>query len=106
MKKLVLVSLFLPIAAAVFAQASADTGTGGVQFSGVLSMNFIDDFYSRTASTDTVNGLSYLQLNPSLKDGPFGFDSEIAIGPGNAWVFKCGLFERQDPHVYRKIRGS
>ena len=87
MKKILVLSLFLPIAAAVYAQ---DLGGGGLQFSGVLSMNFIDDFVSSTASTDTVNGLSYLQLNPSLKEGSFGFDSEIAIGPGSSWNFKYG----------------
>jgi hypothetical protein len=83
MKKRVLVSLFLPIAAAVFAQASSDMGTGGVQFSGTLSMNLIDNFYNSTANTDSVDGLSYLQLNPTLKEGPYGFDSELAVGPGS-----------------------
>jgi hypothetical protein len=87
MKKILVLSLFLPIAAAVYAQ---DLGGSGLQFSGVLSMNFIDDFYSSTASTDTLNGLSYLQLNPSLKEGPFGFDSELSFGPGGSWAFKYG----------------
>ncbi len=84
MKKLVLVFLSLPIAASVFAQAASDTGTGGVQFSGTLSMNFIDNFLNNTANPDSVNGLSYLQLNPSLKEGPYGFDSEFAVGPGGS----------------------
>src|SRR5271157_4423329 len=84
MKKLALVSVFLPIAAVVFAQASSGMGTGGVQFSGTLSMNLINNFSNNTASIDDVNGLSYLQLNPSLKDGPFGFDSELAVGPGSS----------------------
>ena len=90
MKRIVVLSLFLPIAACAFPQSSSDMGGGGLQFSGVLSMNFIDDFVSSTASTDTLNGLSYLQLNPSLKEGPFGFDAEIAVGPGASWAFKYG----------------
>ena len=87
MRKILVLSLFLPVAAAAYPQ---DLAGGGLQFSGVLSMNFIYDFHSSTASTDTLNGLSYLQLNPSLKEGPFGFDSEIAFGPGGSWAFKYG----------------
>ena len=67
---------------------SAYQGQGGVQFSGVLSANLINDFNSNTASIDTVSGLSYLQLNTTLKDGPYGFDSQILTGPGNSTSVK------------------
>jgi hypothetical protein len=84
MKKLALISLFAAVALAAFAQSSDLGGGGGFQLSGTLSMNLINNFLTSTASMDGVDGLSYLQLNPSLKDGPFGFDSELAVGPGNS----------------------
>jgi hypothetical protein len=84
MKKLALLAALLPIATAAFPQASSATGSGAVQFSGTLSMNLINNFLTSTADLDGVNGLSYLQLNPSVRDGPFGFDSELAVGPGNS----------------------
>jgi hypothetical protein len=63
--------------------ASGDLGAGSVQFSGILSGNLINDFNSSTASIDTVSGLSYLQMNTALKDGPYGLDSQILTGPGS-----------------------
>jgi hypothetical protein len=94
-RKLMLAALFMAVAAGVFAQSSSDTapeggGAGGVQFSGVLSANFIDDFNSSTAYFDNGGGLSYLLMNAALKDGPFGFDSQILYGPGAAFQFKYG----------------
>ncbi|MGA2615936.1 MAG: hypothetical protein ABSG38_21050 [Spirochaetia bacterium] len=64
----------------VFAQFAG----GGIQFSGVLSANVVDDFYSNTAYSDNNNGLTYLQLNGSFKDGPFGLESQIQFGPAPA----------------------
>ena len=84
MKKLTLLAVLMPIALAAYAQASSGGGSGGVQFSGTLSMNLINDFNAGTASIDSVSGLSYLQLNPSFKEGPYGFDSELAVGPGSS----------------------
>ncbi|MGA2640352.1 MAG: hypothetical protein ABSG21_05530 [Spirochaetia bacterium] len=81
MKRVALVCLLMPLAATVFSQAAEG---GGVQWSGTLSMNLINNLLTSTASADTVDGLSYLQLNPSLKEGPYGFDSELAVGPGSS----------------------
>ncbi|MGA2762174.1 MAG: hypothetical protein ABSG17_02305 [Spirochaetia bacterium] len=60
-----------------FAQVSG----GGIQFSGVLSANLIDDFNSNTAYSDNNNGYTYFQLNGSFKDGPFGLESQFQFGP-------------------------
>jgi hypothetical protein len=84
MRKMILAAILLTIAATAFPQTSPDAASAGLQFSGTLSMNLIDALLSSTAYMDTVDGLSYLQLNPSLKDGPFGFDSALAVGPGNS----------------------
>jgi hypothetical protein len=86
MKVRVVVSLFALAAAAAFGQELG--GGGGVQFSGVVSENFINDFINSTASNDTVAGLSYIQLNATYKDGPFGFDSQGSMGPGGAGYLK------------------
>jgi hypothetical protein len=89
MKHLYLVCLIAASTAGGFGQAaSGDLGGGGVQFSGLLSANLINDFGSSTAYFDNGGGLSYLQLDASLKDGPYGFDSEILFGPGAVYQFK------------------
>lgn len=93
MKELVLIAVLALIAAGLFAQASSDAalaegGAGGVQFSGVLSANLINDFNSSQAYFDSAAGLTYLQLNATLKEGPFGFDSQISYGPGGVFQMK------------------
>ena len=95
MKELVLCAVLVFIATVAFAQASSDAaltagGAGGVQFSGVLSANLINDFNSSQAYFDSLAGLTYLQLNASLKEGPFGFDSQIMYGPGGVFQMKYG----------------
>ncbi len=77
MKRAALV-LFLVCAPLVsFAQIPGS----GIQFGGVLSANVIDDFGTNTAYSDNNNGYTYLQLNGSFKDGPFGMESQVQFGP-------------------------
>ena len=54
---------------------------GGIQLSGILSANLIDDFNSNTAYSDNNNGYTYFQLNGSFRDGPFGMESQLQFGP-------------------------
>ena len=41
----------------------------------------IDDFLSNTAYSDNNNGYTYLQLDGSFRDGPFGLESQLQFGP-------------------------
>ena len=75
---LVLCLMLLPLAC--FAQLAG----GGIQWSGVLSGNLIDDFGANNAYTDTNAGYTYFQLTGSFKDGPFGAESQIQFGPSPA----------------------
>lgn len=77
MKRTVILLILVQLPIAVFAQL----GQAGIQFSGVLSANVIDDFQSNTAYSDNNNGYTYLQLNGSFKDGPFGMESQLQFGP-------------------------
>jgi len=77
MKRTVILLLLAQLPIVAFAQL----GQAGIQFSGVLSANVIDDFQSNTAYSDNNNGYTYLQLNGSFKDGPFGMDSQLQFGP-------------------------
>ena len=70
MRRAALVLLLVLAAALGFAQIPG----GGVQLGGVLSANLIDDFLTNTAYSDSNNGFTYLQLNESFKDGPFGLE--------------------------------
>jgi hypothetical protein len=80
MRHLPLIFLLAVTSASGFAQ-----GTGGIQFSGALAANLIDDFNANQAYIDSNAGNTYLQLNATLREGPFGFDSQVQIGPsGNA----------------------
>src|SRR5208283_5699725 len=76
MKHLPLMFLLAVAAASGIAQ-----GAGGVVFSGALTGNLIDDFRANQAYIDSNAGDTYLQLNATLKEGPFGFDSQLQIGP-------------------------
>ena len=77
MKKTVFLLLIVCCPVICFAQAPG----GGIQFSGILSANFIDDFNSNTAYFDNNGGYTYIQLDGSLKEGAFGLDSQLQFGP-------------------------
>lgn len=76
-KRFASVVVVISTAAIGFAQVSPP----GIQFSGVLSANVIDDFNSNTAYFDNNNGYTYLELDGSFKDGPFGLVSQLQFGP-------------------------
>jgi hypothetical protein len=85
-----------------FSQISA----GGIQFSGVLSANVIDDFNSNTAYADDNNGYSYLQLNGSFKDGPFGLESQLQFGPAPSDVTGVSNFYFHYGYGYANFGGG
>ena len=77
MKKAIVVLTLVGASVLGFAQGSP----GGIQFSGVLSANVIDDFNNNTAYLDNNNGYTYISLDGSFKDGPYGFESQLQFGP-------------------------
>ncbi len=80
MRRVVLILFLAGCSTLAFAQAPG----GGIQFSGILSANLIDDFNSNIAYADNNSGYTYFQLNGSYKDGPFGLESQVQFGPAPA----------------------
>ena len=82
MRRVVLILFLAGCSTLAFAQAPG----GGIQFSGVLSANLIDDFIVTFAYADNNSGYTYFQLkkSASYKDGPFGLESQLQFGPAPA----------------------